>query len=220
MRSLFFTLFMAATCSQISSAATLTGATLFSANSQGTATGEIWNTLGNDVLFNLYLLNGSTPLNSGSGSGASINIPLNTAGTYSYIFRAQPGLLTPTYFGLNLFFNGNQNTPAISALVGANGNTFTVNTSSSTPSLTGLPVVAAANSLIFLDGVRITLTALSESRSGGNSVSAYSNTPGIVPGNDYTGGFTLSVATPEPSTYLMLGSALTLVGLVRRKSSR
>lgn len=220
MRSSVLSLILALTAScQFSSAATLTGATFFGAEASGITTIEVWNTLGNDLLFNLYVLEGSTAINTGNGSNAGINIPLNTAGVFTFIFRAQPGLLSHGQFGLNLFFNGNGATPGISALVSGNSSTFVVNNGVLTPSLTGLPLVAAANSLVFADSVsRVTLTGLSQARSGGNQVSAYANTPGLAGGNDYVGSFTLSVATPEPSTYLMLGSALACIGLLRRKA--
>ncbi len=178
----------------------------------------MWNTLGNDLVFNLYVLDGSTAINSGNGNNAGINIPLNTAGVYTFIFRAQPGLLTPNQFGLNLFFNGNGSAPGISALVNAGSSTFVVNGAGSTPSLTGLPLVTGANSLVFADSSsQVTLTALSEARAGGNQVAPYTNVPGFIGGNDYVGSFTLSVATPEPSTYVLLGSALAGLGVLRRR---
>lgn len=218
MRPHLLALLLTLATSQLSSAATLTGATLFSADSQGATQGEVWNTLGGDIVFNLYLLNGSTPLNTGNNGSTGVNIPLNTAGIYNFIFRAQPGLLNPSHFGLNLFFNGDNGTPGISALVTANGSVFAANSSALTHPLAGLPLVAGSNSLLFQDATtRVTLTALSESRSGGNQVSAFGNTPGMLGGNDYTGGFTLTVATPEPSTYALFGSALTLLGLRRRR---
>jgi hypothetical protein len=220
MRSTTLALFFIATFANVrsSSASVITGATLFSATSQGNYLGEVWNTVGNDLVFNLYLWDGVTPLNSGNGAGTQINIPLNTAGMYTFIFRAQPGLLTPGQFGLNLFFNGNTSTPGISALVTAESSSFAANGAPLTPRLDGLPIVAGANSLVFVDGdFRISLTALSESRTGGNQVAAYSNAPGLVGGNDYVGGFTLTVATPEPSSLVLFGSAVGLALFRRRR---
>lgn len=214
-----FLLLAAMAVAPSSPAATLTGATFFTAGPQGNTTLEVWNTLGSDIIFNLYVLDGVTPLNTGNGSGTSISIPLNTAGLYSFIFRAQPALQSPNQFGLNLFFDGDGSTPLISALVAANGSTFSANGAPLTHRLDG-GLVNGANALSFDDGVyRITLTALSQARAGGNRVGGYTSTPGLIGGNDYVGGFTLTVATPEPATYAMFGSSLALLGLLRRRRS-
>src|SRR5690349_21427311 len=113
MRFLLLTLLAALSIDPFLSAASLTGASFFTAGPQGNSTLETWNTLGSDIVFNLYLYDGITPVNSGNGAGAGINIPLNTAGAYTFIFRAQPGLQSPGQFGLNLFFDGANNTPGI-----------------------------------------------------------------------------------------------------------
>ena len=177
----------------------------------------MWNTPGGDIIFNRYLLDGVTPLNSGNGSNARINLPLNLPGTFAFAFRAQLLLQNPGQFGFNLFFDGIDNTPEISALVTANGETFAANAAPLTHRLDGLPV-NGANSLIYFNGdYRITLTALSQARSGGNRVSAYSNSPGLIPGNDYVGSFSLLVEAPEPSTKLLLGAGLSAFVVLRRR---
>ena len=219
MRSTVLTVLLALASGPFLSASSLTGISFFTASAQGNSTLEAWNTVGGDVFYNLYLYNGVTPLNSGNGSGTAINLPL-TAGTYSFIFRAQPGFQNPGQFGMNLFFDGATNTPGISALVGAGTSTFAANGAPFTPRMDGLPIVAGANSLLYVNGnSRVTLTALSEQREGGNRVSAYSNSPSATRGDDYVGGFTLSVATPEPTTFALLGSALVFAGLLRRRSA-
>ncbi len=202
---------------ELSSAASLTGATFFTAGPQGNTTLEFWNTLGGDIIFNLYLLDGVTPLNSGNGSNARINVPLNLPGTYTFVFRAQPLLQNPGQFGFNLFFDGVDNTPGISALVTANSGTFAANGAPLTHRLDGIPV-AGANSLLYVNGdQRITLTALSQARSGGNKVGPFTNSPGFIGGNDYAGSFTLLVETPEPSTYLLFGAGLAAFSAMRRR---
>lgn len=176
----------------------------------------MWNTPGGDIIFNLYLLDGVTPMNSGNGSNARINVPLNLPGTFAFAFRAQPLLQNPGQFGFNLFFDGIDNTPGISALVTANGETFAANAAPLTYRLDGLPV-NGTNSLIYFNGdYRITLTALSQARSGGNRVSAYSNSPSLIPGNDYVGSFSLLVEAPEPSTNLLLGAGLSAFVMLGR----
>jgi hypothetical protein len=202
-------------------AATITGATLFSATSGGNTLllPEIWNTQGGDLIFNLYLRQGGTAINTGNGANASVNISLATPGTYVFGFRAQPGLLDPNQFGLNLFFNGNSSTPGISALVTAGGSTFGPNGATFTHQLDG-SLVSGANSLVFVDGpMSITMTALSQARAGGNTVGAYTSTPGLIGGNDYTGSFTL-VVTPEPSSYLLFGAGMAGLAMWRRRMTR
>ena len=201
----------------LSAAASLTGAGFFTAGPQGNTTLEVWNTLGSDIIFNLYVLDGVTPLNSGNGAGARINLPLNTVGNYTFAFRAQPAIQNPGQFGLNLFFGGIDNTPGISALVTANSGTFAANGAPLTHRLDGL-LVNGANTLLYVNGdYRITLTALSQARSGGNLVGPYTNSPGFFGGNDYGGSFTLNVQTPEPSTFLLLGAGLGTLAYLRRR---
>jgi hypothetical protein len=217
MRTLVLTLLAGLASLGSVSAATLTGATLFASNSQGLTNLEVWNTQGGDLIFNLYLRDGATALNSGNGAGASINIPL-VPGSYTFTYRAQPALQSPSHFGLNLFFGGDGNIPGISAVVNANGSTFAANSAVLTHRLDGLPIVPGAGTLQYIEGdYRVTLTALSHERAGGNTVGGYSSTPGIVSGNDYRGSFTLQVETPEPGTYLMLGMGLLGLAVLRRR---
>lgn len=199
-------------------AATITGATFFTAGPQGNSTLEVWNTVGSDIPFNLYLLDGVTPLNTGNGSNASINIPLTIPGSFTFVYRAQPAFQNPGQFGMNLFFGGETNSPGISALVTANSSTFAANGAPLTNRLDGLPIAPGAGTLVYTEGdFRITLTALSQERAVGNQVGGYSNNPGIVGGNDFRGSFTLQVETPEPATYLMLGMGLVGLAVLRRR---
>jgi hypothetical protein len=201
-------------------AATLTGATLFTAGPLGNSTLEVWNTVGGDIPFNLYLLDGVGvgAVNSGNGANTSINIPLLNPGSYTFRFRAQPALQNPGQFGLNLFFGGETNTPSISALVTANSSMFVANGAPLTNRLDGLPITPGSGTLEYILGdIRVTLTALSQERAGGNTVGGYTSNPGLIGGNDFRGSFTLTVETPEPSTYLMLGMGLAGLAVLRRR---
>ncbi|MCA2966303.1 MAG: PEP-CTERM sorting domain-containing protein [Acidobacteriota bacterium] len=219
MKTLVLILFVGFASSGVLAAATLTGATLFASNSEGLTNLEVWNTLGGDLIFNLYLREGTTALNSGNGAATRISLPLLTAGTYTINYRAQPGLQSPTHFGLNLFFGGDDQTPGISAVVKANGSTFAASSSFLTHRLDGLPVLSSGGTLQYIDGdYRVTLSALSHERAGGNTVGAFASTPGLLGGNDYRGSFTLQVAVPDPGTYLLFGTGL--VGLAYRRRRR
>ena len=121
--------------------------------------------MGGDLIFNLYLREGTTALNSGNGAATRISLPLLTAGTYTINYRAQPGLQSPTHFGLNLFFGGDDQTPGISAVVNANGSTFAASSALLTHRLDGLPVLSSGGTLQYIDGdYRVTLSALSHER--------------------------------------------------------
>lgn len=78
--------------------------------------GSFNNTVGGDQADNIYVIEASSFtgafINSGDGPSTSINIPL-TAGTYTFTFFAGGGDDVGC-FGMNLFFNGNGNSPGIS----------------------------------------------------------------------------------------------------------
>lgn len=77
----------------------LTGAIQFSTESTGTASGgQIWNTLGGDQWYDLWLaLNPETtlPVNGPSDAQAGIDIPLEAGNSYTFYIFGQPGAASP-----------------------------------------------------------------------------------------------------------------------------
>jgi hypothetical protein len=168
---------------------------------------DIWNTNGGDTQFNVYVAPGALPggsfLNSGNGSGVSLNIPL-PPGVYTFSLFGEPGVVRP-FFAINIFFNGVSANPGISALVPVDGSSFTPNAGANTISLTFDPFnvffVPGANTVIFNDGsTAVTLTAFSwfqPSAVSINRVQGFNESPGGSA--DFVGEITLTVvalATP------------------------
>ncbi|MCX6620989.1 MAG: hypothetical protein NTY38_07890, partial [Acidobacteria bacterium] len=147
-------------------AAKFTGAGIFASDSGGSTNLLYWNTRGGDLSFNLYLKQGGGWLNSGNGAGASINIPLGL-GSRTYLIFGQTGLAAQTYVGMNLFFEGDDDTPLISGLMATNtysplGLNVIPNSSGSTRTLRGNALVAGANTLEFTAvGLTVELAAFS-----------------------------------------------------------
>src|SRR5262245_11280684 len=138
-------------------ATNLSGAILYSSDGTGAATGrQIWNTLGGDFFFNLYLANTPNPppgfLNSGDGAGASINLSLTLGATTFHVFGA-PGSDPTGSVSLGLFFNGNNSTPGLAGVNGTNGPGTGV-VAASTSNSVSLSFGSATNpqSLSFVDG--------------------------------------------------------------------
>jgi len=207
----------------LAGATTLTGLVNFSADAAGNFSGgQVWNTLGGDGPFNLYVDNGSGFINHGNAALTSLNLAL-VPGVQTYAIWGQPG--APNLFeGLNLFFNGNNATPGISAKNNTNtgGGSATAN-GGSTLTLAAA-AVPGANTLTFIDGATtVILTAYSWNTPGNNTVDrvqGYDDTPGG--GADFVGAFTLDVrvaGVPEPATALLLIPALGALALLKKRSA-
>lgn len=192
----------------------------------------IWNTLGDEFAFaNLYLTqpnSGYTApfLNSGNGTGASVSYVLSP-GTYDFFYFVM-GFWdnNPGQYGLNLFFDGNNTTPGISAFSPANTITATpVAAGLNTLSLDGDndPPVTSQGGLTFIsDGLAVTLTGYGFGQPGQfggpalDRVGNLNNLPDLA--SDSVGRFTLEVTTvPEPSIFTTGCLAMGLLALFRKK---
>ena len=199
-----------------------------------TAGSPIWNTLGSELSFaNLYLTQpnaGYTApfVNSGNGAGTSISYAL-TPGTYEFYFfcGAFPDN-NPGYYGLNLFFDGNNNTnPGIAAFspagalsanaVPAGLGTLPLNVNYNDPNpapgtyiYTATPVAAPGTFTYTADGLNVTLTGYGFGQAGvfgGTAIDRVGNLDSTPDGNlDGVGVFTLTVASVPESSTGMLGS--------------
>jgi hypothetical protein len=95
--------------------------------------------------------------NGPSDDQAGINIPMAAGHSYDlYIFGAPQ--LSISLNGLNLFFNGEESTPAISVFGPTNSNLFTTNSSSNTRTLDGGVVPGSGTSYSISNGVVAVLT--------------------------------------------------------------
>ena len=209
----------------------LSGLVNFSTDSTGaTSGGYVWNTLGGDIFFNLYLradTQAGTALNSGNAAGVALNQAL-VEGDNTFVLIGQPGPAGPAFFGLNIFLDGLA-LPALSAFSAVDGGSIAANSSTTTRNLDGGNVAGAGTLSVNSGGFLTTVTSYlwyapanvptSGPFSGpADLVQAFNNVPGN--GNDWIGVLTLNVQStgviPEPSTMLLLGGALLGLGLLRR----
>jgi len=178
---------------------TLTGAIQFSTDANGTAYGGLlWNTLGGDTYYNLWLAqnpDATLPINGPADNQAGIAIPLEVGHTYKFYIFGQPGPGIVTGFnGLNLFFDNNS-APGISASGGTNQRSSTAD-SKSTLTLQGTPVTGAGKTFYSASGAIVVLDAYhwnAPATPPGDVCQAFSFTPASGNLADYSGAVTLKV---------------------------
>jgi uncharacterized protein (TIGR03437 family) len=183
----------------------LTGLHLFTSDSAGNATGGGWYTyVPNDGKYVLGVAQGGLDapfINGPNRDDASISILLSP-GTYTFsIFNT--GGSAPPYFGLNLFFDGNGNTPGISVFAATNYSTVLpfppfFADGGSTFDLAGHAFVPGAGTLTFVNGVTtVTLTSFHWSAPTVYNRDRVSNFVMVPDGaSDFVGQFTLQVIGP------------------------
>lgn len=240
MPSLKFPVILAIAASLIATAAlraqTLTGITVFSTDANGNIiTTAAFNTFGGDLVNNIYVINdpvAQTFLNSGDSGGASaptgVNIALATGAREFFASVDPTGTTQGMFYGINLFFNGNNTTPRISAFTTINTPTGVANSGTTLANTGGLTTVAGANTLTFVDpsGLTVILTAFNyaSTRLAGlptdypeDLVGPFATTPNMNPDNYVD--FTLTVI-PEPSTWALMGAGLATLGAICRSRRR
>ena len=208
----------------------LSGAIVYAADGAGNPNSDGWNTLGGDAVNNIYMKQGASFINGpGNGADARISVNLTAPGIYTFTMFGDGGSQNNQH-ALNLFFDGNDTTPRISALAPTDttGTTtaFAANGNANSRSLNYSGSIPAANTTSFSElGRTISLTAFrwsTPSVANQDVVSPFTIAPnGTL---DYTGTFTLRVTTsgtPEPGSFALLGATvLAGAGFMRRRRSR
>jgi hypothetical protein len=184
---------------------TLSGVAMYGAadtNGDWNGSSNVWDTVGGNAAFNVYLFTGSTNspawLNSGN-TDASLNPALVLSpGTYVIQFVCDfqgwdPGA---PCLGMNLYFNNDSTNNQISAVAPNSGscNFSVVGNAATTYGEGGATPGSGALSYAF-GGLTTTLAGFCTSSNAADLVSAYNNAPGSDP--DFTGSFTLTVAVAK-----------------------
>ncbi|AFZ11128.1 hypothetical protein Cri9333_0128 [Crinalium epipsammum PCC 9333] len=183
----------------------LTGLIIFSTDKSGSASGgQIFNTRGGrgDDFYNVWVQQNGKFINGLDEGNVPINISLDIPGVYTFKMYGEP-TFEFGYFGLNLFFNGNNTKPGISVFAPINTlpaspiTSFSVNSNANTLPLAGLAesAVPGAGTLCFVDkSTMVTLTSYKWSSSNVENIDLVSPFSAHPSGsNDFTGEFTLTV---------------------------
>lgn len=225
-------------CGAIATAQRLTGAVWYTTDSAKRYTGGYANTYGGDT----YSRNLYTTLNQEVGHGGLLNsgntttiptridVDLSLPGTYRFQMycNGESSGVTP-FWGINLFFDGNDLNPGISAWNVVNTSGFQSVNAVGTPTLNPLtmglvqPSSGGSNSLQFVswgDARQIVLTdykTWSTTHYNVDRVDNFSDVGGLGNGaKDQVIELTLQVTpVPEPGTLLAVGAPLLLA--LRRK---
>jgi hypothetical protein len=210
-----FVLLLSHSESALGTGPVFSGLLQYGVSSSGQNAGSpIWTTLGNQTNFAILYVTapnaGDTApfLNHGDGNEASISYQLSP-GTYQFYFFNDPfASNTDGYYGLNLFFDGNNTNPGISVFSPeASDNPNPVPSGFTTLSLDGdnsNQVPSPGTLTLTGDGMNITLTDYAFSLPGdpGNpGLDRVGNEDDVPDGDtDGTGFFDLTVTpAPEPS---------------------
>ncbi len=211
---------------------TLTGLLLNGTGADGQTGGSpIWNTLGGEVAFaNIDVTQPNAGYTAGflnSGNGAATSISLSLApGTYNFYFFTM-GFWNndPGQYGLNLFFNGDNTNPGISAYSPRNTITATpVAAGLSTLSLSGdgnNPVTSPGSLTFDFSDLSVTLTGYGFGEPGvfgGSGLDRISNLSSVPDLSlDSVGFFSLEVtAIPEPSALALFWLSASVLALTQR----
>ena len=194
---------------------TLTGAVQFSTDSHGAISGgQVWNTLGGDEYYNLWLArnpDGTLPINGSSDAQAAINVRLVEGETYTFYMFGQR-VLTPSVYGLNLFFNGDNSKPGISVFAPIDSGQFAPN-SSMTFQLNVAPVAGAGTTSYMSGGLVVVMDSYNwKTPSSATGDKAQATFFSAGDGADFRGAFTLRVLPAASLSVGVTGRSVTMTG--------
>jgi hypothetical protein len=156
----------------------LTGAVEFGTDSGGRYLEDIWNTYP-DANFDLWLslnADGTSPVNGPADAQSGISIPLQAGNSYRYYLCGADENLVGNY-GLNLFFDGNNSTPAISVYGELHNPAFASNINA-TLTLAGALVPGSGRTFYTADGVTVVLNGYGYYMSNADNCQGLVFTPG------------------------------------------
>lgn len=204
------------------SAAAISGMVVYSADSTGAVSGtQFWNTLGFDSNPNLYVQVNGVLQNPGNGAGTSLNVNLSP-GIYSYSYCGDglTGQVTPAFFGVSIFMDGNNTTPAFTFFWQSGiSNPTVLPTSALSRNVPGGFVGGAGGGPYVSGNTTVTILSVPTWQNKNlDKVSVFDSVAGDCP-QDYCGIpaslMVVSQTIPEPGTLALV--TLGLVTLLRRR---
>jgi hypothetical protein len=198
-------------------AQTLTDVVLYRTTPAGVSIAEGWNTRGGDTIFNLYLRDAGGFVNTGNAAATSVSIDLSAPGVYTFDYFGDTGAgqTSTTFFGMNLFFNGNATTPLISVL-GSQGGPFAATAVVEVPTPTFAPTTGSGTLTAVFGSTTITVTnfTIVSTQSTTDTVQPFAAVAG---GSNDTHGVLEITVTPVPGAAGLLVPAALLAGKRRRR---